>query len=151
MDPILDRPIKLTIHSCPGQLPVVRAALQRVCELVGFGDEAAGAIVLSVDEALTNIIKHAYQGAIDRTIEITLSAIGAERRTEALQVELRDFGRYVPREQIRSRDLDDVRPGGLGVHIIAECMDCVDYAPAEGGGTLLTLIKKLPARQEASK
>lgn len=150
MNSILERPIKLIIHSCPGQLPVVRATLQRVCEMVGFDDDTIGGVVLSVDEALTNVIKHAYSGDREQTIEITMTPFGATR-CEGLRIELRDFGRHVPREQIKSRDLNDVRPGGLGVHIISECMDRVDYAAADGGGTLLTLVKNLPARQEASK
>jgi len=146
----MDRPIKLTIHSSPSQLPVVRAALQRCCELIGFDSDATGGIVLSMDEALTNIMKHAYKGQPDQAIEITLTPLG-EGGHGGLCIELRDFGRYVPREQIKSRDLDDVRPGGLGVHIISECMDRVDYSPGEGGGTVLTMVKNLPTKQEASK
>ena len=38
-------------------------------------------------------------------------------------------------------DLADIRPGGLGVHIMTECMDSVEFAPADGGGTLLTMTK----------
>ena len=45
----------------------------------------------------------------------------------------------------RGRDLDDVRPGGLGVHIMTSCMDCLEFRQAEGGGTILTMVKRLSA------
>ena len=56
---------------------------------------------------------------------------------------LRDYGKVVDPAEICSRDLEDVRPGGLGVHIIKECMDSMEYCPAEGGGTVLILTKAL--------
>jgi len=140
------RPVKITIMSLPAHLPVVRAAVEKACKIVGFQDETAGSIVLSVDEALTNIIKHAYKGADDREIEVELGILGDP--PEVLKVRIRDYGVYVDPSQIKSRDLKDVRPGGLGVHIMTECMDRVQFSPAEGGGTLLTLTKRLPAKQE---
>jgi anti-sigma regulatory factor (Ser/Thr protein kinase) len=44
---------------------------------------------------------------------------------------------------IKSRDLDDLRPGGLGVHIMNSCMDCLEYRRAKGGGTILTMVKRV--------
>jgi len=44
--------------------------------------------------------------------------------------------------------LKDVRPGGLGTHFLHEVMDSVNYDTSLGVGTLLTLTKKLPQREE---
>ena len=140
MNPPPDQTIEMRIASAPGHLPVVRAATGKVCELIGFDEDATGGIILSVDEALANIIKHAYQGAADQPIEIQWTPF-SNKDGLGLRICLRDHGRVVDRAQIKSRDLKDVRPGGLGVHIMHECMDEVDYAPAEGGGTLLTMVK----------
>lgn len=138
-----EHPIRLSIASMPAYLPVVRAALDRTCELIGFDEPARGGIVLAVDEALTNVIKHAYRGQPDKPIEITFRCVRESPARQALQIELRDWGERVEAGKIRSRDLDDVRPGGLGVHIMQNCMDEVDYAPAPDGGTRLTMIKRL--------
>ncbi|MCD4699627.1 MAG: ATP-binding protein [Phycisphaerae bacterium] len=134
-----DSSIKLSIASTPAHLPVVRSAVESVCKLMGFDEATRGDIVLAVDEALANVIKHAYQGSNDKPIEITLRSIGGDKTT--LQVELRDWGRQVDPDAMKSRDLDDIRPGGLGVHIMERCMDEVKYAHAPDGGTLLTLVK----------
>lgn len=141
---VVNRPVKLCIFSTPAHLPVVRAAADRMCRLIGFDEDSAHRVVLSIDEAMTNVIRHAYDGAEDRPIEVELTAVG-HSRPEALRVRIRDYGRRVDSSQIKSRELSDVRPGGLGVHIMNECMDRVEYEPAEGGGTTLTMFKHLPA------
>jgi anti-sigma regulatory factor (Ser/Thr protein kinase) len=143
-----DKSIQLRILSAPAYLPVVRAATERICELIGFDPDSRGGIILSLDEALTNIIRHAYQGADDQPIEIQLTPF-ARADSKGLRISLRDYGRVADPSEIKSRDLEDVRPGGLGVHIMNECMDKVEYHPAEGGGTLLTMVKTLGSKTKA--
>jgi anti-sigma regulatory factor (Ser/Thr protein kinase) len=149
MKHLAEKPLKLTICSCPTHLPIVRAAIEKLCEKIGFDPEAVGKVILSTDEALTNIIRHAYQGADDRPIEIDLVPL-IEGPCRGLRICIRDYGQHVDRSLIRSRDLGDVRPGGLGVHIMTECMDGLEYRAAEGGGTVLTMTKAVrPSRQES--
>ena len=138
----IDKPILINITSDPAQLPIVRAAAEKLCELLGATEEVTGQIVLSLDEALANIIKHAYDSQEDQPIEVELRTVG-EGEPRTLQLRLRDYGRRVDPSKIRSRELHDVRPGGLGVHIINEYMDSIEYEPAEGGGTVLTMLKVL--------
>jgi serine/threonine-protein kinase RsbW len=130
MSELLDQPVVIAIRSVPAHLPVVRSALDRFCELVGFSDEERGLIVLAVDEALTNIIRHAYHGRPDQRIEITLRCTKGADGQETLQIQLRDWGEPARPEQFKSRPLQEVRPGGLGVHIMRCCMDNVEYRPA---------------------
>jgi anti-sigma regulatory factor (Ser/Thr protein kinase) len=148
MSMIPNRTIRLTIFSAPCCLPVVRAALEKMCELVGFDERSAHGVVLSVDEALTNVIRHAYKGAVDQPIEIDLTVVG-EGSDTAIRICLRDYGPPVDPERIKSRDLTDVRPGGLGVHIIKHCMDSVEYRPLDGGGTMLTMVKVVSSQKES--
>lgn len=146
MSDVFDRPIHMRISSVPHHLPIVRAAVETFCQQLGFDATSAGQVMLSTDEALTNIIRHAYCECQDEVIEIELATVNRDGR-KALQVSLRDYGKAVDRDEICSRDLKDVRPGGLGVHIMTECMDVLDYTHPEGGGTLLTMIKNLPLEE----
>ena len=141
-DQISPLPVKLEICSTPNHLPIVRGAVERLCQHLGFGEDCTARIVMSIDEALANVIRHAYHGAADQPIEIELSVLGPPPGN-GLRVCIRDHGRSVDPSRIRSRDLGDVRPGGLGVHIMTECMDCLEYRQAEGGGTILTMVKRL--------
>ena len=129
---------------------MVRAAVEKICDMSGFDSGTAGQIVLSVDEALANIIRHAYDNAEDQPIEISIQVTGSAPE-RVLRIRLRDYGKQVDPARIRSRDLEDVRPGGLGVHIIQECMDSMEYSPAEGGGTVLTLTKAVTGCDDGAK
>ena len=129
---------------------MVRAVIEKVCELTGFDDKTAGRIMLSVDEALTNVIRHAYDGADDKPIEVEVTTV-KDSPASSLRICLRDYGRVADPATIKSRDLANVRPGGLGVHIMTASMDQVTYTPAEGGGTLLTMVKKLPSKKKTRK
>ena len=77
---------------------------------------------------------------VEGDVELTLERQGAE-----VTVWLRDFAAPVdPSVLDRGRDLDDVRPGGLGTHLMKELMDEVDFAESPvGGGNLLRLVKRL--------
>ncbi len=145
-----DSPIVLRISSSPTHLPVVRSAVLKVCEICGLDEETCGNIMLCVDEALTNIIRHAYDGEPDKEIKIELCPTGPAD-SQCLRIRLRDYGKHVDPSKIKSRDLSDVRPGGLGVHIITECMDSVEFAPGEGGGTVLTMTKTLRSVEETKQ
>ena len=67
------------------------------------------------------------------------------RLGDAMQVHLMDFADPVDVTQIKSRDLSDVRPGGLGVHLIKSvCDEALFVAPPPGIGNLFKLTKRLP-------
>ncbi len=116
--------VKLTMPSDPRYLSVVRGTIERFASLIGFDEEDCRWITLAVHEALTNVIRHAYQGQADQPIEISL-----EEREGGIEVVLVDHGQGVRPEELSGRPLDELRPGGLGTHMIREIMDKVHYAP----------------------
>ena len=61
---------------------------------------------------------------------------------------IEDEARQIDPAFIKGRELDDVRPGGLGVHIIREVMDVVEYESRDGVGMRLTLFKQLGTQDE---
>ncbi len=95
---------------------------------------------MSVDEALSNVIRHAYDNARDQPIDIELDWT---EPPDGVRIGIRDRGRCVGPERIRPPARDELQPGGLGLHIMTECMDRIEYSPAEGGGTVLTMVKRL--------
>ena len=129
--------VTLTVPSQPKYLYVIRSVVYPLAVEAGFGKREARHIVLAVDEACANIIRHAYGGDGTKTIELTVSD-GADRFT----VRLRDTGRKADRAAIAPRDLGDIRPGGLGTHFMAEVFDRVDYDTSPAEGTVLTLEKR---------
>jgi len=100
--------------------------------------------VLALDEACTNIIHHAY-GPIRHAEGLDRRPVRLEMRVlrDRVRFRLRDYGKPCDPKKIKSRALEDIRPGGLGVHIIRHAFDHVDYSP-QPRGTILTLEKSLP-------
>ena len=106
------------------------------CQLAGGADQVRAQVGLAVDEALTNVIRHGYDSREDGDIEI-----GFARQDTVVTIEILDRARQVPVETIASRPLDDVRPGGLGVHLIRNTMDEAVWSHREGGGMRLLLVR----------
>lgn len=144
--------LRMELRSNPETLCVVRNALGQLAQTLGFPEADCRAVVLAVDEALTNIIRHAYQGKAEQPIEVSFRRIQAARdgaRRPALEIVLEDRGVTVDRGKLCGRDLEDVRPGGLGLHFIKENMDTVEFR-RRWGRNQLRLVKLLQA-PESSK
>ncbi|HOO17506.1 MAG TPA: ATP-binding protein [Phycisphaerae bacterium] len=131
--------LELELPSDPRFLAEVRRPLRDWSLQHRWTAQQAAKIALAVDEAITNIIRHAYKCDPNNRILLTVRAI--RKPSEGVEIRLRDFGQFCNPEQIQGRALEDIRPGGLGVHIIRAMMDFVEYAPAPGGGTLLIMRK----------
>jgi anti-sigma regulatory factor (Ser/Thr protein kinase) len=94
-------------------------------------------MVLGVDEACTNIIRHAYELRDDQLIALSL-----ELRHDCVRMRLRDYGMQPAAEALHRRRDKVVRPGGLGLMMIRNAFDQVDYILRQRG-TELVLTKKI--------
>ncbi len=126
---------KLTFTSDSCQLAHVRESARNFLAESGFEECAAELLVLAIDEACTNIIRHAYEHE-QKPVRLEMETL-----RDRVRFTLRDYGRSCDPAHIRSRALEDVRPGGVGVHIIRQAFDYVKYEP-QARGTKLTLEKK---------
>jgi serine/threonine-protein kinase RsbW len=142
--------VELSIHSSTKCLPIVRGAVERMAGLEGFDETDAHALTWAIDEALSNVIKHGYEGMPDQPISICLARVTSPDGRSGIAVTVRDQGRQVDPATIRSRDLGEVRPGGLGVHIIQTVMDSCEYSCPPGGGMQLDMVKYVSARPTAT-
>lgn len=128
-------------------LCVVRSAFQKMAEVAGFCCEEGERLTLALEEALTNAIRHSYGGPCEQPIVVTMRwRVGQASAGDALEVVVRDFGKQVDPASIKGRDLDEVKPGGLGVHIIKSLMDEVEYSRGEERGMQLRMVKYVPVR-----
>jgi len=67
--------LRLELQSNPEALCLVRATVERAAEVLHFTDTDARAIVRSVDEALANVMRHAYGGRVGLPIEVSCSKV----------------------------------------------------------------------------
>lgn len=121
------------------QLRCMRAALRHALDAQGVAPELRDRLVLAVDEACTNVIRHAYGGECMRRI-----ALHVARERDMLAFELRDQAPAVDPACLKPRDLSECKAGGLGLPFIAATMDEWKLEPASGGqGNILRMHKRI--------
>lgn len=126
----------ITIPSHPKYLGVVRSVTAKMGELYGLKPDEIEDVKRAVDEACSNVIKYACEGKPGQTIGITYRLTG-----EGFEVIMEDTGVKAQPETIRGRSLDDVRPGGLGVHLIRKAFDIVSFDEKKTEGNRLRLVR----------
>lgn len=142
--------MKLELASDPQLMCVVRSAVEQFAAVAGFSEADCRAIVLAVDEALTNVIRHAYGNRHDQSIVVAFQRLGggpeaSEKDRAGLAIEIVDRGKSADPGALRGRALEDVRPGGLGTHLIAQTMDEVCYEP-QADHNRLRLVKYVSSK-----
>jgi anti-sigma regulatory factor (Ser/Thr protein kinase) len=145
--------LKLELLSDPGLLCVVRAAIGQLTEKFGFSEPECRSVTRAVDEALTNIMKHAYGGQGGRPIEVLCRRVSQQpsaRSGDGLEILLSDHGPAVDPSKLCGRQLDQIEPGGLGLHFIRQSMDSVEFTRA-GSVNQLRLVKYLSDAEQNSK
>jgi serine/threonine-protein kinase RsbW len=128
---------KIEFSSHTGNLALMRNFVRRFLEAFPFSERQRTLMVLGVDEACTNIIRHAYQLRDDRLISLSL-----EGKTDCVRLRLRDYGKQARPTAMQTRPPDLIKPGGLGLHLIRNAFDQVDYV-LRSRGTELVLTKNL--------
>lgn len=139
--------LKLELRSHPTLLCVIRGALEPLVEMLGFSGENGRAVIRAVDEAVANIMKHSYHGRLDQPIEVYCNRLQRRANGEmelGVEILLFDCGPAVDTTKLPARSLDEIKPGGLGLHIIRGSMDSVQYKRA-GRLNRLRLIKFVPS------
>ncbi len=120
--------IRFSVPSDPRYLGVVRGAIGPLAAVIGWDESDCRAIVLAVDECLTNVIRHAYHNRTDGLIELECREIA-----DGLEITLLDNGDAPDRSKICAREMGSDQPGGLGTHIIKQVMDKVSYEGSPEG------------------
>ena len=120
--------LKIVMPSNPLYLPVVRGAISPLAAAMGWGESDCRAITLALDEALANVIRHAYHNRADGLIELE-----CHESVDGLEITLLDKGDAPDKSKICARALACDEPGGRGTHIIKDVMDTVSYQATPAG------------------
>ncbi len=133
--------LRLELVSHPRYLCAVRDCMAASARALGFAENQAAQIALAVDEAVANVIRHGYDSRADGVIWVNVIPVVDGARGPGVRVVIEDEAKQVEPATIKGRDLADIRPGGLGVHIIKEVMDVAVYEKRSGKGMRLTIEK----------
>jgi len=120
-------------------LPQIRHAIVHFNREVGVDGEILDALHLAAGEAVTNAIRHGAGDDPSQEVEVRCAA--TEDQT---LVEIHDHGPGFDPSGVPAPIPDDLKPGGLGIHIMHATMDDVRF-DFDQGGTIVRLVKTLPA------
>jgi serine/threonine-protein kinase RsbW len=141
---VLDKDLSIVFRSSPRLLCDVRAMIRSYLVSQGVLDDKVHELVLAVDEACTNAIRHAYRGASDQFLELSLDS-----RDGWIELVVHDDGISAPYDRVRRKSEEDsiaeaLTPGGLGMHLIYNAFDEVEFLPGAGqGNTIVMRLRKV--------
>jgi anti-sigma regulatory factor (Ser/Thr protein kinase) len=132
--------MELSLPSDTRYLVLVRDLTRRFAESHGFEPSDAQKMGLAVDEATTNVIEHAYHGRSDREIEIHFDPEGDD-----LCVQILHDGDPIDPEHLPEFSLErfvaERKSGGLGIYIMKQVMDRVDYGTSGSGKSICLMVR----------
>jgi len=127
----------LKVQSHPANLGPVRKAIESYATDRGFSEKAVAEIGLVVNEAMANVIRHAYDNKFDRPIHLT----AVMEEPNQLKISIRDWGKGVDPSKLPPKKHDPLTPGGVGLICLRQWMDNVVFTP-QPDGMLMTMIRR---------
>lgn len=122
--------LRLDVHGCPDQLPLLRRALYTWLETVGANEDEVVAIQIAAGEATANAVEHAYHGAEPGSVRL----IADLEPGNVVRVEVGDSGRWRPQ-----RECNNGR--GRGLLLMRECVDEVSLVRSDQGTTVVLRLR----------
>ena len=133
---------KLKIPSITDNLQMVREFVLKIAAKAGFNEETQEQIALAVDEACTNVIKHAHHHDARQLMDLEIKT-----DPQKILITITDRGRGFDITKLQEPNLEkyikESRHGGLGIYLIKTLMDKVDYEFNPGVKNQVQLTKYL--------
>ena len=143
MKPANENILNLSVTSQTKNLSLVRDFVSDAAKNAGFDEATINNIIIAVDEACTNIIKHAYKNKPDNPIDVSINF-----DNNKFNIIMKDKGESFDPTTITSPDMNEYfkqyKVGGLGIHLMRHLMDEVLYHSKPNEYNQLVLSKKLP-------
>lgn len=132
----------LAVKSSLDNLSIIREFTTTSVSECGCNDELTGKIILAVDEACTNIIKHAYKYSTNGEIGINIKVCSSN-----LIISITDAGEHFNPDNVPAPNLAEYqkqkKSGGLGIFLMKKLMDEVNYKILKDNRNQVELVKHL--------
>jgi len=136
------RTVTLDIASRFEMLDVVQTVLAQICGILGFDEEATHYMSVAVRESVVNAIKHGNRQDEQKRVELRFTLLD-----RALEVQVRDQGEGFDPAAIADPLAPEnlLKAYGRGIFFMRQFMDEVTHAFPARGGTVVRMLKRLPA------
>ena len=135
-----EKQFELKIPNQTDNLELIRDFIAKVSGKVGFGEDDIDKIRIAVDEACTNVIKHAYEQEGEDHIGVIIKIDYSK-----LTIIVTDRGKGFDPKALELPKMEtylaELRVGGLGIYLMKTLMDEVDYTIKPGVGNEVRMVK----------
>jgi len=141
---------KLTVPNDMSYLPIVQTCVRAVAGKFGFEGDCLGQLELGVEEAVSNVIEHAFEAGERSSFDVI-----CQRVPMGIKIVIKDKG--LPFDPCRlpeyrpAATLDEVASSGMGVYLMRQLMDSVSFHNLGPEGKETHLVKYLPGRSVADE
>ncbi|MBF0541723.1 MAG: ATP-binding protein [Nitrospirae bacterium] len=126
----------LKIPSNPKYLRLIRAVVSTIGQMSSLSDDSIDQVMLAVDEACTNIIRHAYNNDFNKEIILQFNY-----SNDFFEVIIEDFGKKAEPDYFNCQPIGEIRTGGYGLHLIRRAFDVLNYDKTMENGNRLKLLR----------
>jgi serine/threonine-protein kinase RsbW len=136
------RTVKLDIATRFDMLDVVQTVLSQLCKIVGFEDETTDYLAVAVRESVVNAMKHGNGQDESKRVQIQFTLLD-----ESLEVQVQDEGTGFEPDEVPNPLAPEnlLKAYGRGIFFMRQFMDEVSYSFPSKGGTVVRMLKRLPA------
>jgi anti-sigma regulatory factor (Ser/Thr protein kinase) len=138
------RRLELSVPGTVNHLDTIRDFIREHSGAAGFSGDTIDAIVLAVDEAVANVVEHAYHDS-PLPVEAQVIRLLIEIDARCFLIRLSDRGMPFDPTTAPTVDIDrhlaEFRSDGVGIHFMRQLMDELRYAPDPAGGNVLEMVK----------
>jgi serine/threonine-protein kinase RsbW len=128
--------VEIRVASHTRWLALIRRVTDEFCQQSGIEAQERHAVILAVDEAASNVIRHSYKGDPAQVLDLTWRWIEG-----GIEIEVRDQGEPFELREKQIPPPDEMRAGGRGLYLMRAIMDKVEYR--REGSTNLVCMRKM--------
>jgi serine/threonine-protein kinase RsbW len=140
-DLAVGRDLHLHLKSSPEAVPALSSAFAAFAAELGLSLRTRSAVNLALEEVVTNVIVHGYQGREGMPIEVEVKVRLGEL-VACVEDQAPPFDPVCAPEPDLSLPLEQRQPGGVGIHLVRNMMDRLEYTRADGRNRLV-ITKRL--------
>ena len=134
---------KLTVNCSTENLDLIRNYINSVAEKTRLSDDKIQQIEMAVDEACTNVIEHACSYNEKKTLTVQIKHKSNEFVIEITDRGSVDFNPNTVEEVDLKEFVKKRKTGGLGIHLIKNLMDEVEYFIGNGNQNRVKMVKHI--------
>ena len=133
---------RLTVPGRYDRLETISKFVEQAGQDAGLDEVAICRCQLAVDEAVTNIIEHGYEGEGRGEIDLRCECEpGQGELVITISDQAKPFDPDAVPQPTLNASLEDMQIGGLGLYFMRQVMDAVEFS-YEDGSNKLVLVKK---------